>query len=160
MRARIRALERKLARQIAEIVVEPIVEQIIEAWPDPDDAESEVADSPGTVEAWSDPDDAESEVPESPGSVEAWPDPDDVESEVEDSPGSVEDPPRRNAPAPDTLVILDRLREARIFLPTALHAIAYLDQCWRDRKKPRVNHILNRLLPWLCPSPIPYGYRT
>ncbi len=120
MRARIRALERKLARQIAEIKVEPIVEQIVEEWPDPEDAETELADSPGTVE----------------------------------------DPPRRKAPAPDTLVILDRLRDARIFLPTAIHAIAYLDQCWRDRKKPRANHILNRLLPWLCPSPIPYGYRT
>ena len=140
MRARIRALERKLARQLDEIIVEPIVEQIVEEWPDLDDAEPEVADSPVTLEE--------------------WPDPDDAETKVADSPGTVEDPPRRTAPPPDTLVILDRLREARIFLPTAIHAIAYLDQCWRDRKKPRANHILNRLLPWLSPSPIPYSYRT
>ena len=76
--------------------------------------------------------------------VDQWPDRDNPED--------------KDKPAPDSLDLLDKLNAARIFLPTVTHAIGYLDQCWYDRIMPRKKHILNRLLPWLSRTPMPYGY--
>ena len=78
--------------------------------------------------------------------VDQWPDRDDPENE--------------DVSAPDGLDLIAKLKAARIFLPTVVNAIAYLDQCWHDRTTPKTKHILNRLLPWLSRTPIPYGYAT
>ena len=82
--------------------------------------------------------------------VSEWPDPEDPETDFQ-----VE-----SKDAPDGLELLARLTAARVFLPSVNGAINYLDQCRPNRTRPRVKHIMNRLLPWLARTANPYGYST
>ena len=83
-----------------------------------------------------------------------------IVEEIVDQWSDRDDPENQGVPAPDGFDLIDKLKAAHIFLPTVVNAIAYLDQCWYDHATPKTKHILNRLLPWLSRTPIPYGYAT
>ena len=81
-----------------------------------------------------------------------------VEQIVSEWPDLDENPDADLKDAPDGLELLARLTAACVFLPKMEGAINYLDQCRPNRTRPTYKHIINRLLPWLSRTPIPYGY--